>query len=63
MIEVEGDNHMPDSVFVEDTAVIIPATKKGEKNTAVVTVLGARSRRGEEVAVVSLRGYGAEGEC
>lgn len=44
---LEADEAFPDSCFVEDTAVVTP-------KLAVITRPGARSRRGEEVAVEPL---------
>lgn len=41
---LEPDNDFPDSVFVEDTALVIPSC-------AIITNPGAVSRRGEEVAI------------
>jgi dimethylargininase len=39
-VEIEADNSHPDCVFIEDTAVVI-------SNVAVITQIGAKSRRGE----------------
>jgi len=44
LITLEPDNKFPDSTFIEDTAVIT-------ETCAVITRLGARSRRGEEEQV------------
>ncbi|MCX6562590.1 MAG: arginine deiminase-related protein [Candidatus Aminicenantes bacterium] len=41
---LEEDDRFPDSVFIEDTAIVC-------ENTAVITRPGAPSRRGEEKAV------------
>mmetsp|Transcript_23050 Transcript_23050/g.34321 ORF Transcript_23050/g.34321 Transcript_23050/m.34321 type:complete len:301 (+) Transcript_23050:86-988(+) len=43
-IEIEADEAHPDCVFIEDTAVVI-------SNVAVITKIGAESRRGEVDAV------------
>lgn len=44
VIELEALNDFPDAHFVEDTAVIVP-------EVAVITRLGADSRKGEEVTI------------
>ncbi len=44
IIEIEADERFPDSTFVEDTAVV-------NKNVAIITTLGASSRKGEELEV------------
>jgi dimethylargininase len=44
LIEIEPDDRFPDCCFVEDTAILV-----GEK--AIITRMGAESRRGEEVEV------------
>jgi len=44
---LDGDENFPDGCFVEDTAVVTP-------EVAVITRLGATSRRGEEVAIEPL---------
>ena len=47
--EIEADDKYPDSVFIEDTVVMLG-------QVAVITSPGANSRRGEEDAVVELAG-------
>jgi len=42
--ELDEDDRFPDSTFVEDTAVV-------DKEFAVITNLGAQSRKGEEIAI------------
>ena len=44
VIELDEDDRFPDSTFVEDTAVV-------DKEFAVITNLGAQSRKGEEIAI------------
>ncbi len=44
VIEIEADESYPDCVFIEDTAVVI-------SNSAVITNIGAESRKGEVDAV------------
>ena len=44
VIELDEDGRFPDSTFVEDTAVV-------DKEFAVITNLGAQSRKGEEIAI------------
>jgi dimethylargininase len=44
LIHLDADDRYPDCCFVEDTAVVVG-------DTAIVCEMGARSRRGEEVAV------------
>lgn len=46
VLRLPADDSMPDAVFIEDTAVVVP-------ELAVVTRPGAASRRGETVAVAS----------
>lgn len=46
LIEVEAENQFPDSVFVEDTAIV---TEK----CAIITIPGHEKRRGEEVSIAS----------
>jgi len=44
VIELNEDNHFPDSTFVEDTAIV-------DKEFAVITNLGEKSRQGEEIEI------------
>ena len=44
VIELDEDDRFPDSTFVEDTALV-------DKEFAVITNLGAKSRQGEEIEI------------
>jgi len=44
VIELNDDDRFPDSTFVEDTAIV-------DKEFAVITNLGAKSRQGEEIEI------------
>lgn len=44
LIELKSEDHYPDSCFVEDTAVV-------HRDKALITRMGAESRRGEELSV------------
>jgi len=44
VIELNEDNRFPDSTFVEDTAIV-------DKEFAVITNLGEKSRQGEEIEI------------
>lgn len=44
VIELNEDDRFPDSTFVEDTAIV-------DKEFAVITNLGAKSRQGEEIEI------------
>jgi len=44
VIELDEDDRFPDSTFVEDTALV-------DKEFAVITSLGAKSRQGEEIEI------------
>ncbi|MDB9786488.1 arginine deiminase family protein [Bacteriovoracaceae bacterium] len=47
IFEIEGDTEYPDCNFVEDTAIIVG-------NTAILSILGAESRQGEERRIKSI---------
>ena len=44
VIELEADESYPDSTFVEDTAIV-------DKKFAIILIMGAPSRRGEEIEI------------
>jgi len=44
ILELKEDDRFPDSTFVEDTAIV-------DKKFAVITNLGAKSRKGEEIEI------------
>ncbi len=44
VLELNEDDRFPDSTFVEDTAIV-------DKEFAVITSLGAKSRQGEEIEI------------
>jgi len=44
VMELKDDDQYPDSTFVEDTAIV-------DKKFAVITNLGAKSRKGEEIKI------------
>ena len=44
VITLEKNSHLPDSVFVEDAAIVLP-------EIAIITSLGVESRRGEIMAI------------